>query len=96
MSILSYFDRAGLPDPKGPLSKEVPVISITEANKEVLKAINNEKSISKKRGSYNKVTPELKAKIARHAVENGNSSAARKFSKTLDKDLRMKAQFVHG
>ena len=87
MSILSYFDRAGLPDPKGPLSKEVPVISITEANKEVLKAINNEKSISKKRGSYNKVTPELKAKIARHAVENGNSSAARKFSKTLDKDL---------
>ena len=87
MSILSSFDRAGLPNPKGPFSKEVPVVSITEANKEVQKAISSEKTIFKKRGSYKKVTPELETKIARHAVENDNSSGARKFSKTLDKNL---------
>ena len=70
MYILSYFDKAGLPDLKSPLSKEVPVVSIMEANKEVLNVISSGKTISKKRGSYKKV----KTKIARHAVENSNSS----------------------
>ena len=44
MSILKYFKRKGveamLPDPKGPLSNKVPSISIAEANKEVLKILN--------------------------------------------------------
>ena len=31
---------------------------------------------------YNKYTPELKAKVARYAIENGNCQAARKFSTT--------------
>ena len=44
VSILSYFNRAGLPDPKGPLSKEVPV-SIMVANEEILKVITNAKTI---------------------------------------------------
>ena len=43
MSILKYFKRvdivAALPDPKGPLSDQVPSASISEANKEVMKTI---------------------------------------------------------
>ena len=38
---------------------------------------------SKKRGTYNKVTPEMKAKIAKEAIAIGNSTAARKNSKKL-------------
>ena len=59
MSILKYFKRKGgeaaLPDPKGPLSNEVPSVSIAEANKEVLKNLNENQA---KKGPYIKVTPE--------------------------------------
>ena len=41
---------------------------------------------SKKKGSYIKITPEEKAKIARYTIENGNCAAARKFSKHSDLD----------
>lgn len=74
------------PDPKGPLSKEVPTISIIEANKEVKKAIDQPPK-KRKGTTYIKVTPEVKAKIAKFAVENVNCAAARKYSKELKEHL---------
>ena len=65
MSIVKYFrwkhkDAAlPLPDPVGPLSKDVPTSSIIEANNEVLKAIVDQ-STRKKKGPYIKVAPEYK------------------------------------
>ena len=91
-SILHYFQKStvksALPDPKGPLAEEVDSSLIAAANKDVLDIL--EKPVpSKKKGSYIKVTPEEKAKIARYAIKNGNCAAARKFSKhgDLDKTL---------
>ena len=55
MSILKYFKWKHkdavlpLPDPVGPLSKDVPTSSIIEANNEVLKAIADQ-STREKRG----------------------------------------------
>ena len=40
------------------------------------------KSTGEKRGIYNKYASEFKEKVARYAIENGNSRAARKFSTT--------------
>ena len=79
MSILKYFKRTStLPDPKGPLSEEIPTISIIETNKEVKKVIDHPPN--KRKGmTYIKVTPEVKAKIAKFAVKNGNCAAARKY-----------------
>ena len=64
MPILTYFKRvdvvASLPDPKGPLSDQIPSASIAEANKEVMKtiaAVDNYKEPQKK-GPYLKATPE--------------------------------------
>ena len=83
MSILKYFKRtSSLPDPKGPLSEEVPTVSIAEANKEVKKVIDQPPK-KRKGTTYIKVTPEVKAKIAKFAVENGNCAAARKYSKEV-------------
>jgi len=75
-----------LPDPKGPLSDHVLTASIAEANKEVLKAVAEAKEPQKK-GPYIKVTPEYKAKVAKFASINGNSVAARKYTKLLGKNL---------
>ena len=69
-------------------TEEVHSSLIAAANKDVLDIL--EKPVaSKKKGSYIKITPEEKAKIARYAIENGNCAAARKFSKhgDLDKTL---------
>ena len=61
MSLYKYFKRvdisASLPDPKGPLSDQIPTASIAEANKEVLKAVAEAKEPQKK-GPYIIVTPE--------------------------------------
>ena len=91
-SILHYCQKSTvksvLPDPKGPLAEEVDSFLIAVANKDVLNIL--EKPVpSKKKGSYIKVTPKEKSKIARYAIENGNCAAARKFSKhgDLDKTL---------
>ena len=92
MSILKYFkwkhkDAAlPLPDPVGPLLKDVPTSSIIEANNEVLKAIADQ-STHKKKGPYIKVAPECKAKVAKYALEHGNCAAARKYSRELNENL---------
>ena len=84
LSLFKYFKRVdvstSLPNPKGPLSEIVPTASIAEANKEVLKVVAGAKEPQKK-GPYIKVTPEYKAKVAKFASINGNSVAARKYSK---------------
>ena len=86
MALFKYFKRERrhdcLPDPHGPLNKQVPSSSIEEANKEVdicYKATN----VEKKRSPYNFATPEQKAKIGKYAAENGTTNAIRHFSKEL-------------
>ena len=72
--------RGCLPDPRGPLNKQVPSSSIEEANKEVdscYKATDKEK----KHLSYNFATPKQKAKVGKYVTENGTANAIRHFSK---------------
>ena len=53
-----------------------------------------------KRGQYSDYSPEQRLKIARYAIENGNSAAARHFSRALGKSLNegtvrgMKASYL--
>ena len=89
MALLKYFsvkreqrgERAGLPDPQGPLCKAVPSASIEEANEHV-KAELKEKC-GKVRAPYMVATPEQKAKVGKYAAENGTTNAIRLFSKEL-------------
>ena len=91
-SILDYFSKkrskAHLPDPRGPLSSKMLPFTIAAANTEVMRVMNGHAALpsssllAKKRGVYNKYTPEFKAKVARYAIENGNCRAARNFSST--------------
>jgi len=81
--------EAHLPDPRGPLSSKMLPSTIAAVNVKVMHVINASdhgsskfKSTGKKRGVYNKYTPEFKAKIARYAIENSNCQAARKLSTT--------------
>ena len=94
MFLYKYLKRvditASLPDPKGLLSNHVPTASIAEANKEVMKAVVEVKERAKeiqKKGPYLKVTSQYKAKVAQFASINGNSIAARKYTKLLGKNL---------
>ena len=78
MSILKYLkwkhkDAAlPLPDPVGPLSKDVPTSSIIEANNEVLKAIADQ-STRKKKGPYIKVAPEYKPALINQLLQTSSS-----------------------
>ena len=96
-SILDYFSKkrseANLPDPRGPLSRKMLPSTIAAANTEVIRVMSGSEAspnlaqclshqAKKRRGVYNKYTPEFKAKVARYAIENGNCRAARKFSST--------------
>jgi len=90
MSILKYFgwkrkDTLSLPDPKGPLSKEILPAIIIEANKEVLKVLNDTQRT--KRDKCIKVAPDCKAKFAKYELENGTCAAARKYSSQLKEKL---------
>ena len=74
-----------LPDPQGPLSKEIPSTSITAANSEVEAAMQiketcvNEK---KRRGHYQKLSPEIKAELGKYSRINGVAATLRRYSKT--------------
>ncbi len=79
MSLFRYFKPTsvtGLPDPRGSLSEVIPARAIEAANKEVQEA-----SQSKKRGPYNRFTPEQRARIGRYVCENGVVAASKHFSK---------------
>ena len=83
MSIYSYFKPVNnlslqLPAPQGPLSMKVPSSSIEAANKKVLEQSSTSHE-NKKRGSYNKYSPQEKAKISNFAVQHGTSAALRHF-----------------
>ena len=91
MSIEKYFKRSQekiLPSPHGSLSLSVPSRAIAAANKEVGRVLRQQSSASttttsKKRGKYNKYSPEERTMIGKHAVLYGNLSAKRFFSRRL-------------
>ena len=97
MSIEKYFKRSQekiLPSPHGSLSLSVPSRAIAAANKEVgrVSLLRQQSSasattISKKRGKYNKYSPEERAMIGKHAVLYGNLSAKRSILALYNVDI---------
>ena len=73
MDLFKYFKQEGkrdcLPDPHGPLNKQVPLSSIEEAKK--VDSCYKETSKEKKCFPYNFVMPEQKVKVAKYAAVNG-------------------------
>ena len=63
MALFNYFKRekGNLADPHGPLAQSVPSTSIAAANSEVSTAIDTMSRNSRKRGHYEKYTPQQKA-----------------------------------
>ena len=78
MDLFNYFKQEGkchcLPDPHGPLNKQVPLSSIEEANKEVYSSYKKS-SKENKCSPYNFATPEQKAKVGKYAAVNGTTNA---------------------
>ena len=81
MSLYRYFKReiqdGGLPDPRGPLSKIIPLSAISAANSEVKKYVQTAAGHGKKRNNYAKFSPEQKAEVGRRAAEHGVASTIR-------------------
>ena len=70
MSILNYFKRSSdLPDPVGPLSKDLKSETIRLVNQKVKPEID--KSQRGERGPYVKLTPSQKALIRKRAAQRG-------------------------
>ena len=67
--------------PKGPLSREVPAIAISEANKDITKVLKDSKDEDgvKRQGTYQKYTPKDKATIRNYAVMHGMSTVLHYF-----------------
>ena len=79
MSILKYFKRSSnLPDPEGPLSKELDSYTIRLVNEKVKPEI--EKSQHCERGPYVKLMPSQKAFVGKRATEHGVTATIRHFS----------------
>ena len=75
-SLYHYFKRdLLLPSLTGPLSKEVPATAISAANKEVLECLKHseDEKGAKKRGTYQKYSRDVKAKIGNYAAANGTN-----------------------
>ena len=87
-STIEFFKRTEtLPDPKGPLSSSLSSPCISAANKAVQEAQRQQKE-PKSRGNYVKLSDELKAEIARYALQNGNNVAVKYYSKKLKKPIK--------
>ena len=95
--LLKYFKRrcdmqkkdAGtLPDPDGPLSKDIPSSSIGIANTHVLQ-VQQKASSDRLRGPYISLTPAQKLSIGKKAAENGVTVTLSSYSKTFP-DLALK------
>ncbi|KAH3816926.1 hypothetical protein DPMN_118451 [Dreissena polymorpha] len=65
----------GLPAPSSPLAGTLN--SVVEREYQTSPALSGKK---RKRGQYTCYSPESKAKLARYAIEHGNSKAAKHFS----------------
>ena len=79
-----YFKRVDspfLPAEHGELSKVVPSKSIKEANKTAESLLSEESS--RKRQKYQKVSTEMKSKIAKYASENGVQAAVKRFKEQV-------------
>ena len=82
MSLYRYFKRIdGLPDPWD-LCLSISSDAIAQANREVKLAMYEQK-ISKRRGSYNNYTPELRAEMGKLAHGYGTSAAKCHFCRKL-------------
>ena len=69
--------------PKSPLLSKTDNPAFLSANREVEELLcrsSSDNSPVGKRGNYNNYSPEVRAKMARYAVENGIQNAARKFT----------------
>ena len=78
----------GLPDPLDVLNEtgsERDAIATQAANDDSEFEIRN--SRKRKRGNYSNYSDEVRAKIAKSAVENGVAFTSRKYSKELDKTV---------
>ena len=86
MSILLYLKRrcgdVVQPDPGGELSRRIPSIAISSANRHVAEILKHTK---RPRGKYNSYTPELRAEIGKVASQIGIKAAASRFTKRLGK-----------
>ena len=87
-TLLKYFnytktEGSSLPDFSGPLSKKVPATSIEETNKEMDACSSRNSNGGKRRAPYAIVTPEQKARVGKHAAENGTANTIRHFSKDM-------------
>ena len=74
-----------LPDPQGPLLKEIPSTSITTANSEVEAAMQIEGTCGnekKRRGYYQKLSPEIKTELGKYSSINGVAATLCRYSKT--------------
>ena len=91
MSLHRYFKTQGreLPNLSGPLSSSVSFAAIEEANTAVSATCTKEK-----RGPYQNLSDETRAKIGKYASENGDSAAAQHFSTVLSKPISRTT--VHG
>jgi len=78
--------------PKSPLLPKTDNPAFLSANKEVEELLCRSSSdnspvgkggTKRKRGNYNNYSPEVRAKMARYAIENGIQNAARKFTSEL-------------
>lgn len=84
-----------LPVPSSPAEKT--------ANLEITKDTNStpSKGLKRKRGQYGDYSPETKGKIAKFAIENGNSKTACHFSRILEWPINkstvrgIKASYLH-
>ena len=73
---------ACLPDPSGPLSRDVPASAIVQANKEVMTTFSKEKRL---RGPYQTraLTQDQKLHVAKYAAIHGTAAAIRTFKKEM-------------
>ena len=60
---------------------KIPSSAIASANIDVQKVFDNEKDGKNSRGSYTKLSPEIKAELGSYAVSNGVVATLRKYSK---------------
>ena len=88
MALYRYFKASDtkLPDPRGPLSKDVPSTAIAAANGEVKHVVELQRG--KTRGPYTKFTPEQKAEIGKRAAEHGVVATVRYYEKRFPGNTR--------
>ena len=78
MALLRYLKKKSeLPDDKGRLSKAMPSHLIQAANDSISAEL--ERSQTGKRGSYQKISAEMKVKMAKYASTNGIAATIRKY-----------------